>query len=450
MQLLLSILGILITILFVIGTHEAAHFGAARLLGVKVLRFSIGFGKALRTWRDREGTEFVLAWIPLGGYVKMLDENEGTVPEHEKQFAFNRQPFYKKFLIVLAGPCANIVCAFLLYWIIFMVGFVTIRPIIGDVTPSSIAAKAGLVAKQEIVSVDNYPISSWMNIIFRLVVHTGTADKVVFVTKIPGQESTQSHLVNLTTWKLDSLNPDPLDSLGLKPYAPEIPLVIGLIKPNSPAEQYFKIGDKIIALNNKPIANWDELILFIASHPDEAISLKIERAGKTMTIPLVIGSARNIFLTKSGYLGIAPKIVIPPELLRKIQFPPIEALQRAGQEIYDFTYLNLFLFAKILTGKISLQSLGGPITIFESAGSALNFGLIAFLGFLAFLSISIGIINLLPIPGLDGGHLFFQIIEAVLKRPIPEKLLATLYYIGFFFLFFILIQAISNDILRLH
>lgn len=450
MQTLFSIIGILITILFVIGTHEAAHFAMARFLGVKVLRFSIGFGKALYKRKDRSGTEYVVALIPLGGYVKMLDENEGAVPESEKHLAFNRQPFYKKFLIVLAGPLTNLLCALVLYWLIFMIGFMTIKPIIGSVTTGSIADKAGLTANQEIVSIDSRPISTWMNVIFRIITHTGTTDKVDITVKNPTQPSLKTHVLDFTTWHLDPLNPDPLTSLGITPFAPDIPLIIGTISAGSPAASKLQVGDKIIAINHNAIKSWDDLIVFTTAHPEQPVTLTVLRSGKVQNLDLTIGSKRHLLFSKVGYLGIAPNIVIPPALLREVKFPPAEAFIRATQELYDFTYLNLLLFGKILTGKVSLQSLGGPITIFESAGSALNVGVVAFLGFLAFLSLSIGVINLLPIPGLDGGHLFFQVIEAIIHRPIPEKILASLYYMGFFLLFFVLIQAVINDVLRLY
>lgn len=367
MSIVIAILGILLTILFVIGTHEAAHFIAARWLGVKVLRFSIGFGKALFRWHDKTGTEYVFALIPLGGYVKMLDENEGNVPENELSQAYNRQPFYKKFLIVLAGPASNIFCAFILYWLIFMIGFVTVKPIIGNVTPHSIAAEAGLKPNQEILSIDNSTIHSWTGVLFRLMTHIGDHDHLIIETAPVKNKKSQSYSLDLTNWHMDELQPDPLTSLGIKPYEPA-----------------------------------------------------------------------------------APKYIWPKETLRTLKFGPVTAAAYAWRQIHDLTYFNVVLFGKMFTGKLSLKSLGGPITIFESAGDALNAGYLAFMGFLAFLSISIGIINILPIPGLDGGHLFIQAIEAIIRRPIPERYLLLLFRIGFIFILFVLVQALVNDVLRMY
>lgn len=449
LQLLISIAGILLTIFFVVGTHEYAHFATARLLGVKVLRFSIGFGKTLFRWRDKKGTEYVFALVPLGGYVKMLDENEGEVAPDQVHTAFNRQPLYKKFLIVFAGPAMNILCAFILYWIIFVVGFVTIKPLIGEVTPNSIAALGGLKTNQEIVSIDNQTTSGWTGIILRLLVHAGDQDKLEVGVKNPDQKIV-THTLNLSNWHLDELTPDPLASLGIKPYEIPMPLIIGLISPGSPAEKAkLQIGDKITAINNKPVKDWEALITTINNHPNDTIQLTLERKKQTLVLPITLESKRNLFFQSLGYLGIGPNIIVPEALLQKVQYDPISALSRAGHQIADFTYFNLLLLGKMITGKISLQGLGGPITIFESAGAALNYGFISFLGFLAFLSISIGIINLLPIPGLDGGHLFIYIIESIIRRPVPEQVLSVLYRAGFFLIIFFLLQALVNDLLRL-
>lgn len=447
---LIAIAGVILTIFFVIGTHEFAHFAAARFLGVKVLRFSLGFGKTLFRWKDKKGTEYVLALIPLGGYVKMLDEQEGKVPKAELPYAFNRQPFYKKFLIVVAGPLTNVFCALVLYWLIFMIGFMSIKPLIGNINPRSIAAESDLKAKQEIVSIDNRKTSTWTSVMFRLLAHAGDQDYLKIEVRNPDNQL-ETHMLNLANWHIDSLTPDPLGSIGIKPYEPEVPLIVGMIKEASPAaSSTLQIGDKIIAVDKKPVKNWEELTTTIIQHPDKTLTFTVERKGKTVDLPITVGNERNLLFQKSGYLGIGPNFEWPKDLLHKVQYGPWQALTQAWQQIVDFTYFNLLLFGKMVTGKLSLQSLGGPITIFQVAGTALNYGIIPFLGMLAFLSISIGIINFLPIPGLDGGHLFFQIIEFIIRRPIPEKILNVLYRIGFVMILFVLIQALVNDILRLY
>lgn len=323
MTILVSILGILLTIFFVIGTHESAHFFTARLLGVKVIRFSIGFGKALFRWHDKKGTEYVLALIPLGGYVKMLDENEEAVAADQLPFAYNRQPFYKKFLIVLAGPLVNILSAFCLYWVIFVIGFVTIKPIIGNITPRTIAAEAGLKANQEITGVDHRNITSWTGVLFRVMAHIGNRDSVSIQTEDLSDKKKDSFTLDLSNWHMNELNPDPLASLGIVPYEPNVPLIIGSISPKSPAAtSQLAIGDKIIALNKADMKNWNDIITTIYNHPNAAMMMTVERSGNRINIPVVIGSQRDLFFHQHGLLGIAPSFHWPNELTRKIQYGP--------------------------------------------------------------------------------------------------------------------------------
>lgn len=447
----MAILGIFITIFFVIGTHEAAHFLMARAVGVKVLCFSIGFGKALLRWHDKSGTEYIFALVPLGGYVKMLGEDDKDVSPKDLPFAYNRQPFYKKFLIVFAGPATNILCAFILYWILFTVGFVTVKPVIGSITPHSIAANAGMQGQQEIISVDGNETLTWNGAMFRLLAHIGDHDTTSLATKKSDGEQTKTYSLDTNRWRMNELTPDPLTSLGIIPYEPPIPLVIAVINDDSPAAKSdLKIGDKMLAINHSAVKSWLEVVTFIQHHPDETFVFNVERSGKKIALQVTIGHQRDLILEKTGYLGIGPAYKMPKELLRTIKYGPLEAIARAGQEMKEITYFNLILFGKMFTGKLSLQSLGGPITIFETAGDAINYGFIAFIGFLAFLSLSIGIINFFPIPGLDGGHLFMQIIELIIRRPIPEKLQLILLRLGLVFIILILIQALVNDILRLH
>jgi regulator of sigma E protease len=450
LSVLISILGIIITILLVVGVHEFGHFFIARLCGIKVLRFSIGFGKKLFSWHDKSGTEYVLAAIPLGGYVKMLDENEGTVPENELQYAYNRQPVYKRMAVVSAGPIINFIFAAVLYWILFMVGFTTVKPIIGKIQPDSIASIAGLKPKEEIIEVDNKPTLSWYNATLQILMRTGDETQMQIKTLLPDSKNTAVYSLNLKTWHMDELKPDPLASLGITPFEPEIPLIIGFMQPNSPAEKsHLNIGDKILAVDTTPIKNWENLITLVSNSPDKIMKFKILRDNKIIILPVTIGAKQHLFSHPKGYLGIAPRFEWKPELLRHNQFGPIAAIPHALQETRDFINLNFIVLGKMFTGKISLQSLGGPITIFESAGTALNQGIIPFISFLAFLSIAIGFINIIPIPGLDGGHFLFQTIELILRRPISERTQLLFYRLGLILLVLLIIQAVTNDLMRL-
>lgn len=450
---LLSILGVLLTIFIVVGVHEGAHFLVARLLGIKVLRCSIGFGKALCTWRDKKGTEYVLAPFPLGGYVKLLDENEGPVSEAEKPFAFNRQPLYKRVAVVAAGPLSNLIVAVLLYWVIFLVGFKTPLPLIGTVDPHSIASEAGLKAQQEIVSVDGHLIHSWSGVIMRLIVHAGDQDTVTIQAKNfnPARATElRSYTLNLAHWHMNELTPDPLSSLGINPYMPEIPLVIGKMQDQAPVTRSpLKIGDKILALNGKAVKTWDQLIHFIDKNPGKKILIKVRRKQQQLVLPVELGYQRDFLLRKHGFLGVSPDFELPDNLLHSIQYGPLSAISAAFQETVQLSYLNLLLFGKLITHKLSLYSLGGPITIFQSAGSAFLYGILAFMGFLAFLNVALGVINFFPIPGLDGGHLFFFLVEAVLQRPLSLRVQVLCYRVGFIFLILILVQALTNDLLRI-
>ncbi len=445
---LITVVGIILTLLLIIGIHELGHFLAARFLGIKVLRFSIGFGKTLWSRYDKKGTQYVLAAIPLGGYVKMLDENEQPISLEESYLAFNRQPFYKKCIIVLAGPLANFLLAFFLYWLLFIIGFQSLVPIVGKVTPHSIAAEAGIQPNYRIVSIDQVPTSSWMSVIIRILSRSGDTDKMTVELAAPLSQVSKNYQLNLTHWHMDDLKPDPLASLGIQLFEPEVPPIIDKILPHSPALGILQTGDKILTVNNIKITDWLEFVAQISHHPAEKITLVLERKGKKQTVQLVTDSRRGFLKGKYGWLGVIPYVTWPKGVLQNNKYNVITALFYAWQNTYDFIHLNLRVIGKLLMGKVSLQSLGGPIAIFQNAGIALNQGMAPFLSFLAFLSISVGVINILPIPGLDGGHLLFQLIEAFLKRPIPERILLLSYRLGLIALFLLIFQSLINDMLR--
>lgn len=445
LDLIIALIGIILTIFFVVGVHELGHFLVARACGVKVLRFSIGFGKPLYRWKDKKGTEYVLAAVPLGGYVKMLDETEGDVPKEEIHLAYNRQPIYKKLAIVAMGPIANLIFAFFLYWILFMIGFVASKPIIGHVVPGSIAAEAQLKPQQEIVSIANKVTHSWSPVVIYLITHTNDKLPVPIEIKHIASPEIKRHMLNLMNMHLDDLKPDPLASIGITPYQPTIPSVIGKVETS---DLPLKTGDKVLAIDNHRMKDWIDVVTQIYNNPDKTLVFKIERHGKILEIPVAIHHKSSLF-SKHGYLGLLPDFKWPENLLNQVQYSPLAALTHAWDDLVNFTSLNFIILGKMLTGKISILSLGGPITIVQIAGSSIKEGLVSFMSFLAFLSISIGIINILPIPGLDGGHVFLQIIESIIRRPLPNSVLNVIYRIGFFFLLFLIIQALANDIMRM-
>lgn len=447
-SLLIGLIGIIITILLIVGIHEFGHFLFAKMLGVKVLRFSIGFGKTLFRTVGKTGTEYVIAAIPLGGYVKLVDEHEQPVAKEDLPFEFNQQPIYKRFLIVIAGPLFNFIFAFFIYWFLFLIGFTTLTPIIGSIEPHSIAEQAGLKPQQEIIAIQQEPTLSWFSIIIKLISSVGSTNHISITTQIPNQPI-QSHELNLTHWKLDNLKPDPLSSLGIIPYEPTVAPIIAEIEKDSPAKNQLKIGDKILFINHKPIKDWSDVTSTVSDHPDELLNFTIERQQKIINLPIKTTSENNLFFNKRGLLKVSAEWNIPKNLLRQNQFGPLAAIPHAWYEVRDLTFLNILIFEKLLTGKMSITSLGGPITIFESAGSAINNGLTPFLSFLAFLSIGIGFINVIPIPGLDGGHILFQAIELITRRPLSLRFKVLFYKLGFILLLMLIIQAVMNDLMRM-
>lgn len=449
-NLLLSIVGIIITILLIVGIHELGHFLVAKACGIKVLRFSIGFGKALWKRCDKQGTEYVFAAIPLGGYVKMLDESEGDVPPDQVHLAFNRQAYWKKMAVVAAGPLMNLLFAFVIYWALFTIGFVSIAPVIGNVTKDSIAAEAHLQPQQEIIAIENKPMHNWMSVIVDLLGRAGETRSITFSIQSPGSTTPMPYHLNLTTWHMDDLRPDPLASLGIEPYEPTIPAIVGNVLSDSPAAKAgLKSQDEIIKIDNVSMKDYIDVVTQVYHHADDTLTFTVKRNNHLLTLPVTIGHKRTLFLQKHGYIGISSNFEWPKALLHVNKYSATQALARAGQEVMTFTNLNLIILGKMVTGKISLKSLGGPITIFESAGSALNNGFIAFSSFLAFLSISIGVINILPVPGLDGGHLLFQTIESIMRRPLSQRSQLFFFRLGLAFLLLIMIQALMNDIWRL-
>ena len=446
LNILIAIIGIIFTILLIVGVHEFGHFLAARACGIKVLRFSIGFGKSLLSWRDKKGTEFVLAAIPLGGYVKMLDEDEGNVKSEDLHLAYNRQPVYKKMIVVICGPLSNLIFAFFLYWVLFMVGFVTPIPLIGKVTPHSIAEQAGLKPQQEIISVDQRPTPTWLPVVVKILSHTGDKDSIPLEVKDLATAQTSSHSLDLTNWKMSDLNPDPLDSLGIVPYQPVVPAIVGkVVLPQA----VLKPGDKILSIDKQHIKDWYDVVKIVLVNPDKTLTFVIERQGEKISLPVYISYKRDLLFKKYGFLGMSPQFEWPKNLLRTNQYGPIDALSYAWHDLEDFVDINLIVLGKMVSGKVSVKSLGGPISIFESAGNAIKQGITAFMGFLAFLSISIGIINILPVPGLDGGHLLFQVIEIIIRRPLSQRLQMLLYRFGLIILFLLITQALVNDISRM-
>ncbi len=450
MGLVLTVIGAVLAVFIVILLHEAGHFCVAKAFRVKVLRFSIGFGPRLWSRVGRSGTEYVLAALPIGGYVKMLDDREMHVSRADSFHAYNRQPLLIRMAIVLAGVVANFLTALIILWGIYLSGVSYIKPVIGKVTPGSIASRSGLQSGDTIMAINGHPTPGWEQVITAMVEQIGNAHPLTITTQPQNGSGMQVRQFSEQNWRLGGNQPDPLGSLGMTPFQPEFPAIVEKVMFRSPAARNgLQKGDHIVGLNHQPVADWPALSDYIHQHPNQEVALTV-RSGETRRELNVQLDSKPQRGQPVGYLGIearAPKW--PPEMLVSPHYSVFTALAPALDQVVDLTKFNMLVLAKMLTGKISLQTLGGPITIYHSAYDASRAGLQAYLGFIAFISLALGFINVLPIPGLDGGHFLFQIIEGIIRKPISEKYQEILLRIGIVLIILLLIQGTVNDIMRL-
>ena len=444
------IVGTLIALGVLVTFHEFGHFWVARRCGVKVLRFSVGFGTPLLRWHDRHGTEFVVAAIPLGGYVKMLDEREGEVPTELLGQTFNRKSVRQRFAIVSAGPIANFLLALLFFWLIAMLGTQQVRPVIGQVLPGTPAAEAGLQAGQEILAVDGKAVDGWGAVNLQLVRRLGETG--VLQVRVSEPDSTVEHdyQISLNAWQRGVEEPDPIGSLGLQPWRPAVPAVLAHIDPSGPAHAAgLRAGDRLVSLDGVAIRDWQDLVERVRERPDRTVVLGLEREGATLSVEARL-DGRGDGQARHGYLGAGVSGVDwPADMLREIRYGPLEAVSQSLRRTWTMSLLTLDSLGKMLFGELSVKNLSGPITIAKVAGTSAQSGLADFLNFLAYLSISLGILNLLPIPVLDGGHLLFYLYEWARGKPLPEKVQAWGMQIGIALVIGVMLLALFNDLGRL-
>ena len=450
MSALYMIVGTLVALGVLVTFHEFGHFWVARRCGVKVLRFSVGFGTPLLRWHDRQGTEFVVAAIPLGGYVKMLDEREGDVPADQLDQSFNRKTVGQRIAIVAAGPVANFLLAIAFFWVLAMMGSQQVRPVIGAVESGSLAAQAGLVAGQEIVSIDGQPTVGWSNVNLQLVRRLGESGAIQVAVRGPDSDVESAHQLVLHDWLKGADEPDPIKSLGIRPWRPELPAVLAELDPKGPAQAAgLKTGDKLLSMNGQAINDWQQVVDWVRLRPAARVDLRVERDGVVLEVPVVL-AARGEGEAATGYLGAGVKGVDwPPTMIREVSYGPVAAIGEGVKRTWTMSVLTLDSLKKMLFGELSVKNLSGPITIAKVAGASAQSGVADFLNFLAYLSISLGVLNLLPIPVLDGGHLLFYLIEWARGRPLSDRVQGWGMQIGISLVVGVMLLALVNDLGRL-
>jgi regulator of sigma E protease len=450
-ELLYTVASFIVAIGVLVTVHEFGHFWVARKLGVKVLRFSIGFGKALWRRTGADGVEYVIAAIPLGGYVKMLDEREGPVAEHEATQAFNRQRLGVRSAIVVAGPVFNFLFAIIAYWGVFVLGVSGLKSEIAEVEAGSLAAASGLQAGQRVTAVDGEATFTWVGVIQRtLGAVLKDAEVPVSVRSDTGSE--YDLVLDMRSVVLDDVTSGGFfKSLGVTPARPEFPPVISVLTPGGRAQGAGLMpGDRIVSANGVPVSSWRQWVVLIQASAEQPLAIVFERAGARMSLDLTPALKNTDEGRSYGFIGAsrAPS----PELLESYfvteRYGPVESFNKALGKTWDISALTVRMFWKMLQLEVSVENLSGPISIAQYAGHSARSGPSRFLEFLAIVSISLGILNLLPVPILDGGHLLYFAVEAVIGRPLSEQAQYVAQHIGLVLLVGLMGIAFYNDIVR--
>jgi len=450
-DLAITIGAFLVAILILVAVHEFGHFWVARRLGVKVLRFSIGFGTPLFTWRRRgDPTEYTLSAVPVGGYVKMLDEREEEVPPDELHLAFNRQKLWKRTLIVLAGPLFNFLFAIAVYWGVLVVGENGVRPEVGSVLPDTVAAEAGFQPGDEVLSVGGRETRIWSSVWFAMLSGALDGDDLpVQVRTADGAELTRV----LDGDALGRIDPGRgfLGEIGLESVSTPIPPVIGEVVPGDPAALAgLQSGDRVLSVDGEPVDEWQQLVMLVQAHPDQPLEFLVERNGSDLTLTLTPRSMENGERVV-GRIGAGVQLPdVEDEAYQvTVRYGPVGALVESVRRVADVSVLTLRIIGRMLVGTASVENISSPIGIADTAGKTASFGIEPFVKFLALLSVSLGLLNLLPIPLLDGGHLLYFAYEGIAGKPLSENVQAQGQRIGLALILSLMTLAFYVDIARL-
>ncbi|MEZ8683042.1 sigma E protease regulator RseP [Vibrio alginolyticus] len=446
-----NLISFIVALGILVAVHEFGHFWVARRCGVKVEKFSIGFGKSIWSKVGKNGTEYSISMIPLGGYVKMVDSRVDEVPEHEKHLAFDKKPLWKRTSIVAAGPIFNFLFAIFAYWLVFLIGIPAVKPVIGEVTPNSIVAEAGIESGMELKSISGIKTPDWESVNMGLISHIGDDLMTVTLTSANEIGSEVTKTLDLREWKFDPETQSAMQSLGFAPYTPEVYRVIEQVSQGGAAEKAGVLpGDEVVAIGQQRVTEWKQVVEAVRSNPDTPLELTVLRQGYEQTLTLTPGSRELANKEVVGFAGIAPKVAEWPESYRfDLQFGVFESIGKAVDKTGQVIGLTISMLKKLIVGDVGLNNLSGPISIAKGAGATADYGLVYFLGFLALISVNLGIINLVPLPMLDGGHLLFFAIEAVIRRPVPEKVQEMGFRIGGAIIFSLMALALFNDFTRL-
>ncbi|EMC8780203.1 sigma E protease regulator RseP [Providencia rettgeri] len=436
-------IGVLITV------HEFGHYWVARRCGVYVERFSIGFGKTL--WRkvDKHGTEFVLAIIPLGGYVKMLDERVGEVAPERRHQAFNNKTVGQRAAIISAGPIANFLLAIVVYWIVFMIGVPSVKPVIEDVKPGSIAAIANFEPKMELKSIDGIETPDWNSVRLALVGKIG--DHELTAQVLPsGYNEPMTKTVDLTTWQFDPEKQDPILSLGIMPVSAKIDPVIQKVTEGLAGERAgLQKGDRIVSVNGEVLGLWNPVTRIIRNNPGVPLKLEVQRSQQLVSLTLTPDSQDGQRGEKIGFAGVELSVLpLADEYKMVQQYGPFSAFYQASDKTWQLMKVTVNMMGKLVVGDVKLNNLSGPISIAKGAGVSAESGLVYYLMFIALISVNLGIINLFPLPVLDGGHLLFLLIEKIKGSPVSERVQDFSFRIGAMALILLMGLALFNDFSR--